>query len=325
MATHAEILARLRDASDGGPSARLASLLVDDVLRMPVAELLDPAAVASALRDVLQLLTASDEAALRVVGRLEAVRVRVAARPRGVGEDIPPALREGMRTFVQLPLVPRREVVLKLLDRQALKQAVRAQLAQTLADFGRRAASPVSDSALARGLGGLGKLAGQIARPSPLGAIASAVSSEVERQVEKRAAEFSDSAVAGVIAGIADQASDPARAAQQAALRLELLEGALSLTGVELGELARGSVEAQVATVRSALAKWVASASFATDIARPLALLVAAEAERPLGALLDDLAIQSAVRAHAVPWVRRGLARLISGDAFAAWLEDLAK
>jgi hypothetical protein len=219
----------------------------------------------------------------------------------------------------------RREAVLRLLDRPGVKQVLRAQLAHTLADFGRRATSPVSDNALARGLGGLGKLAGQIARPSPLGAIASAVSGEVERQVEKRASDFADTAVAGVLAGIAEQASDPARAAQQAALRLELLDGLLSLTGGDLSELAHGGVPAQVATVRKALAAWVASAEFARDVEQPLAWILAREGERTVGALLDDLAIRGPVRLHACRAVRAAVARLVETDAFVAWLDDLAK
>lgn len=325
MPSAAELLTRLRDPSDDGPSARLAALVVDDVLATPVARLVEPGLVVAALRDSLRACTSSDAAAASVVQRLEGARAWLSGHDGAVGDRVPPALRDGARTFVQLPMPARREAVLRLLDRPGVKQVIRAQLAQTLADFGRRAASPVSDNALARGLGGLGKLAGQIARPSPLGAIASAVSGEVERQVEKRASEFADTAVAGVLAGIAEQASDPARATQQAALRLELLDGLLALTGSDVAELARGSVPAQVATVRKGLAAWVASADFARDVEQPLAWLVAREGERPVGDLLDDLALRGPVRLHACQVVRAGLARLVATDAFVAWLDELAK
>ena len=307
------------------PRRDLPRLVVDDVLATPVAQLLDVPQVVGALRASIEAVTSSDTAAAQIVQRLELGRAVLAGHDRPVGELVPPPLREGLRRFVQLPMPARREAVLRLLDRQGIKQAIRAQLAQTLADFGRRAASPVSDNALARGLGGLGKLAGQIARPSPLGAIASAVSGEVERQVEKRASDFADTAVAGVLAGIAEQASDPARAAQQAALRLELLDGLLALTGADVGELARGSVAAQVATVRAALAAWVSSAGFARDVEEPLAFVVAQEGARPLGALLDDLNLREPVRLHAGRFVRAGVARLVATDAFVAWLDALAK
>ena len=42
MVTAAELLARLRDPSEQGPSGKLAALLVQDVLARPVRELLDP-------------------------------------------------------------------------------------------------------------------------------------------------------------------------------------------------------------------------------------------------------------------------------------------
>jgi hypothetical protein len=325
MPTASEILSRLRDPSDEGASARLAALVVDDVLATPLGQLVEPRILVNALRESLQACTSSDAAAANIVQRLDGARAWLAGHDRAVGELVPAPLRDGLRSFVQLPMPARREAVLKLLDRQSFRQVIRAQLAQTLADFGRRATSPVSDNALARGLGGLGKLAGQIARPSPLGAIASAVSGEVERQVEKRASDFADTAVAGVLAGIAEQASDPSRATQQAALRLELLEGLLALTGADVGELARGSVPAQVATVRQALATWVASADFARDVEQPLTWLVAREGERPLGALLDDLALREPVRLHARHAVRAGLARVAATDAFVAWLDELAK
>jgi hypothetical protein len=325
MPTAAEILARLRDPSDEGAAARLAALVVDDVLGTPLAQVVDPAAVVEGLRELLRACTSSDAAASHVVARLEGGRAWLAARDGAVGDLVPAPVRDGLRSFVQLPMPARREAVMRLLDRQGFKQVIRAQLVQTLADFGRRAASPVSDNALARGLGGLGKLGGQIAGRSPLGAIASAVSGEVERQVEKRASDFADTAVAGVLAGIAEQASDPARAKQQAALRLELLEGLLALTGADLGELAHGSVPAQVATVRQALAAWSASAEFVRDVQAPLAWLVAQEGERPLGALLDDLAVREPVMLHARRVVRAHTAHLVASDAFVVWLGELAK
>jgi hypothetical protein len=325
MPSASELLARLRDPSDQGAAARLADLVVDDVLATPVGRLVDPSLVVTALRESLRAWSASAEAATQVLQRLETARAVVASHGQPLGERVPSALREGLRSLVQLPLPARRDMVLRLLDRPGIKQVIRAQLVQTLADFGRRVASPVSDNALARGLGGLGKLAGRVARPSPLGAIASAVSGEVERQVEKRATEFADTAVAEVLAGIADQASDPTRAAQQAALRLELVDGLLALTGTDVGELAGASLPGQVSAVRNAVAVWVASSDFDRDVETPLSWVLAQEGERPLGALLEDLALRDPVRLHACLAVRAAVTRLVAGDAFVAWLEALAK
>jgi len=322
MITADELLTRLRDASDDAPTARLTAVLVDDVLARPVRELVEPSAVAAAARDVIRAWTASDDGVAKVVADIERARTLLGMHAGTLGEPLPAPLREGLRELVQLPLVARREAVLKLLDRPSFRQVLRGQLVGTLVDFGRKAASPVSDNALARGLGGLGKLAGQIARPSPLGAIASAVSGEVERQIEKRASDFADTAVAGILAGIADQASDPAKAAQQAAMRLELLEGLLALTGTDLSALAESGVGAQVAVVRKALTGWSTEPSFLETVEKPLALVMALEAERPLGELLAALGMRDAVGAHARVYVRKALAHLVATDAFGAWLRE---
>jgi hypothetical protein len=322
MTTAEELLVRLRDPSDVAPAARLARILVQDVLGRPLHALADPARATAALREGILAVTASDASARRIAADLERLRARVGAHSGSLGSSVPGPLREALREIVQLPLVARRDAVLRVLDRPTLRQIVRAQLVETLVDFGRKAASPVTDTAIGRGLGGLGKLAGQLARPSPLGAIASAVSGGVERQVEKRAADFADTAVTGVVASVADQMSDPTRAAQQAALRLDLTEGLLSLTGADMAELARGSVERQVSIVRGALAAWAHDPTFATVVEGALRDVVTWEGDRPLGDTLGDIGIRDLVAAYAEAFVRAALGRLVAGDAFAAWLRD---
>jgi hypothetical protein len=285
----------------------------------------DALRVADVLGEAVRAAASSDAAARHLVDRLEEARKELAGHRGPVGGLVPPALAEGARRLAQLPFSVRREAVLRVLDRPGFRQVVRAQLVQTLSEFGRKAASPVSDNALARGLGGLGKLAGQIAKPSPLGAIASAVSGEVERQVEKRANDFADSAVAGVVASIADQASDPGRAAQQAELRVEILEGVLALTGPDLSEVAKGTLDTQVTIARGALGAWVASPGFEGDVKAALARIVGGEGARPLGEVLADLGLREAVEKHAARVLRARLAHVVAGDAFAAWLADLVK
>ncbi len=320
MTSPDELLARLRDGSDDSPSARLAALLVDDVLARPLHELVETTAIATATRDALLAWTASDAGAARVVADLERARTLAGAQRGPVGELLPVPVRVALRDLAKLPVVARRDAVLKLVDRPSLRQAIRGQLVRTLVDFGRKVSSPVSDNPIARGLGGLGKLAGQIAKPSPLGAIASAVSGEVERQIDKRASDFADTAVAGILSGIADQASDPANVASQAALRLELLEGLLGLTGADLGALAEGNVAEQVAIARRALAAWAADPAFVATIEGPIQLALALEAARTIGDLLDGLGVRAAVTGHARGFVRRAIGHVVQTEAFATWL-----
>jgi hypothetical protein len=325
MTTAAELLTRLRDASDQGPSARLATLLVEDALSRPVRDLVDPGRAAQALQEGLLAWTASDAGVAQVVAEVERLRARASAHGQPVSSIVPQAVQQTARGIAKLPMVPGRDAVMKLLDRPSFRQVIRGQLIETLAEFGRKATSPVADNPIARGLGGLGKLAGQIAKPSGLGAIASAVSSEVERHVEKRATDFADNAVGGIIAGIAEQASDPGRAAQQAALRVELLDGILALTGKDVGELARGSVDEQVSLVRKGLTDWGKDGGLGRDAEALIRLALEREGERPLGAVLGALGVLEPVSRHACAYVRAALARVVSAEPFAAWLEAAMK
>jgi hypothetical protein len=320
-----EALARLRDARPDGPAARLAALLVDDVLGRTLRELVDPALVVGALCDGIRAITASDEAAAHVTRELERATRELAAQPGPVGAHIPQALKDGMRELAQLGAEPHREAVLTLLDRDPLRALLRAQVIDTLVAFGKKATSPVADSAIARGLGGLSKRAfGQIAsRPSPLGSLANAVSGEVERQMEKRATDFADTAVDGILAGIAAQVSDPARAAEQAAVRLALLDGFLELTGSELADLTRSNVGERVAVVRKAFAAWAADPAFPEHVEAVIAKILARDGDRTVRDLLADVALADSVAEHARIAVRRRIDAIVATDAFAAWLRDL--
>jgi hypothetical protein len=320
-----DLLARLRDPAAGAAADRLAALLVEDALGRTLVEIAPPAAVAEALRDGLRALTASDAAEARIVRDAEEAMRELGAHKGPVDDLVPPALAEGLRELVQLRAEPKRDAVLKLLDRDPLRAILRAQVVDTLIAFGRKAASPVADNAIARGIGGLGKLAlGQLAsRPSPLGSLANAVSGEVERQVEKRATDFADTAVAGILEGLADQVSNPARAAEQAAVRLALLDGFLELSGADLAELTQVNVGARVKVVRKAAAAWVADPAFLTDATALLTKLAAKDAGRTLREILDDLGLTDTVRTHARATAKRWIEAVVATDAFAAWVASL--
>ncbi|HEY2518334.1 MAG TPA: hypothetical protein VGI39_46010, partial [Polyangiaceae bacterium] len=253
------LLEKLKDDSDNGAVAKLARLVVEDALGRTIEELVEVEFVVGALRDGLKALTASDAVAAQIVARIGAAEKKLAAEKAPLDALLPEPIVQGARELAALRVTPSRPMVVKLLDREPVKKLLRAQVVDTLVAFGRRAASPVADNPIARGLGGLGKFALGQAKPGALGALANAVSGEVERQVEKRATDFADTAVAGILDGLADQISDPSRAAEQAAMRLAVLDGFLELSGAEVAELGRGPVAERVAVVRKALSAWAAS------------------------------------------------------------------
>ena len=323
-----EALARLRDSENqkgDGHTDRLAALIVADVLDRNVRELVDPARAANAIGDGIRAITASDAAQAVIVGEIDRISKTLAAHKAPIGPSVPNALKTGLRELAQLRVEPSKEVLLKLLDREPLRVLLRAQVIDTLVAFGRKAASPVSDSAIARGLGGIGKsMFGNLAsKPSALGSIANAVSGEVERQVEKRATDFSETAVAGILEGISTQLSDPSRAAEQAAMRLALVDAFLELSGTDLEALTKSNVAERVAVVRMMLTAWVAEATFASDIETIAKALIAKDADRTLREWLADVALADVVETHARAIVKERIDAIVATDAFANWLTTL--
>jgi hypothetical protein len=315
---------RLRGEGPGS-AAKLASLLVDGVLGKPLGEVIDSAFLAHAVRDVFVALTASDAATQRIVDRVGRAASRLSADRRAFGAVVPGSIAEGARDLARLPATPSREALTKLLDREPVRRLLRLQMIDALAAFGRRAASPVAESSLARGIGGISKLALAPlgSRPSPLARVASAVSGEVERQVERRATEFADTAVAGILAGIIEQVSDPARQDEQAAFRASLVDGLLELTGVDVAEVVRGQTRERVEVLRAAFASWSTDPDFVADLQSIVDRLMAEDAARPLGDLLEELGIRAVVATHATASVERAVMDLIATPAFEQWLEQL--
>jgi len=281
--------------------------------------------LAEAVREGLVALTASDAATQRIIERVEGATAALVAEERPLGKLVPPPLADGVRALARLHATPSHDALLKLLDRAPIQRMIRAQVIETLAAFGRKAASPVAESSLARGLGGISKRAlGQIASgPGALSRVANAVSNEVERQVEKRATDFADTAVAGILAGVVDQATDTSRRDEQAAVRIAVIDGLLEMSGAELAGLAPGHAPSQVDAVRSALQAWVCLPDFVAHVEAVIAAVIAADVARPVGDLLADFELRDTVEKHATRAVERAIARLVAGDAFERWLNDL--
>ena len=315
------LLARLRATGPNSHAAKLARSSSTTRSPAPWASSSNPKLVASQALEAARALAASDAAEAAIKTRAEQVTADLVAEPRALTTILAKPFRDGARAIAQIPVVPRHDVVMKLLDREPVKKLLRAQLVDTLVQFGRRAASPVADNAIARGLGGIGKLVAS--RPSALGRVASAVSGEVEKQLEKRATDFADTAVASVLENLAEQASDPARAKEQAQMRVALLDGLTELAPKELGAMVQGHEGQLVGSARAALRAWASDASFVADVEAAIAKVIARDAGRALGDVLADVGMRDVVRAQAIVHVERAIARVVGTEAFAKWVEGV--
>lgn len=311
--------------------AELAVALVEDVLATPVGELLPSAAVANEIAEGLRAWmnsTAAQELLLAWEGR---ARKWLASQAMTLGQLTGRAIEEACLDLAALPYVPSREILIFLLDREPMRALLRELFLDALLAFGRKIRAPVMANPVAKGLGGLGSFVRDRARSTALGAFATDVADrladEVERQFEKRAVEFADLALSGLVARLADLLSDPARADQQASLREAIVDGIFALQTSELAEeMERSDPARRSALLRRGLGSWVATDEAVGRIRALVEGLIDGYADRPLGAVLEDLDLLEAYRGLAIAAAGRRLRRLVEGEAFLAWLtKHLAK
>lgn len=326
------LLAKLRDDSPDGPAARLAALIVDDLLARPLRELLEPSTTVTSARAFVLAWVSSDAAGARVEKAIEDGLTKLARQEEPLSELLPEPVLDGVRSFLRTPHAPDRELLLRVVDREPVRLLIRELLVDALVAFGKKLRSPVTENPIARGLGGLGRMAKESAkaRSGSLGALASgvygAVSGEVERQLEKRAAEFADSALSGVLQRLVDNLAAPGRGAEQAELRLALLDGILELTGDEVAaEVRRAGPVAVSRRLRKSLAAWAKEPSSSKQLQDALEAALAGELDRPLGELLAELGLKETFVEHALPVARARTAGVVRGAPFAAWLTALVE
>jgi hypothetical protein len=324
------LLARLRDAADGAAADKLVTLWLDFALAQPITRWLDPPGAAAYVSEALAAWASSPTAEAALLDAVAVWKDRAAALRRPVGELLPPELRQGLTALVGRPFSPDRALVLGILDREPVRELIRAILVDALMEFSRQVRAPVTG--VARGLTGLARMAAETAKSATgsfgafAGGVVGAVSGEVERQFEKRAAEFVDAALSGVMRRIAEQLSDPRRAAEQGALRMELLEGLLGLSPVQLArELDHADVQGGAALVRDALGRYATSDAAKEQLASALQTLLAPRAQRTTRELLDELGLTDVGLRLGRELGRAQLADFFATDGFEAWCRALAQ
>lgn len=313
----------------GAPAAeKLVELLLEDTLSRRLGELLPPAGTATAVVEGLKAWVGSDGALRFQLALGERGREWLERQRMTVGQLTGRGVEDAFLDLVARPVPPNREILLFLLDREPMRLLLRELFLDALLAFGRKVRAPVASHPLAKGLGGLGRMARDRARATTLGAIASDVadrlSDEMERQLEKKAVDFADAALEGLIAKLVDLLSRPERAEQQAALLEALVEGLFALEAGEIaGELERTDPELRTTILRRGLGAWASSDEAIPQIRDVVEALLEGEEERKLGDLLDELGLLDTWRDLAGQSLRRRLFPFLEGEAFAAWLEEL--
>jgi hypothetical protein len=329
-----QLLARLQDTSPGGPLDRLAALLLEHALDQPLETHLPPAFLARALRASLEGWLASESAERELAAATQHLQQMLAQDARTVQAALGPELPRALAELASRRYSPDRALVLTVLDRPPVRGLVRGLMLDVLIDFSRKVSAPVTENRVARGLGGLARMAAEQARSKvsggALGSIATgmvgAISEEIERQVERRARDFADSALSGVIQQLADALSSPSRASEQAELRTALVDGLMELKLSQLGrELSHADLPGGARVLRKALSRWLAAESSTADLERWLSRLLERDARRPLREVLEALGQLEPVRTLGREALFTRMAPVVASEPFARWLEELLR
>jgi hypothetical protein len=324
------ILERLRS----GALEALIDICLDDLLQRPIGQLVSSSLVASRLVAALGELASSPTLEPWLREQLTTVKAST-IEPSGPGgrafppgdtprRFLPAELTAPVEELLAEPYLPDRELVLRLLDHEAMHSLIQEVLHASLTRFAQRMRSFKPDtSRLKAGLGR--RVPGRLSKLKDLGTgMVSAVGSEIESQLDQRVSEFVSHAISAVLAHIATLLTAPERAETMGDWRAYglrvVLDTELEAFATEARKLdLEHAVGAMVRAVR-ALAE---REGLEAELEAGLDKVLQPWSERKLGQQLEQLGIEQAWRDLWRSWLSEQLAPVLNTTAFRAWLQDL--
>lgn len=331
------VLSRLEDAE----LEALLDLLAEDLLRLPTRELLDPTRVASHLARALREAANHPEIEQRLRNHLRQMHTRVRGAAdrdghRPLRDYVPDEVSTLIRTGLETPFQPDRDLLLRLMDHPAVHSILQDVLADVLVRFARRIRSLAPDPHRLPGLDAARKAPG-LSRLVAIGSgvaavgssVAGALGAELERQLEDRAREFAGQTLSVVLHQVVDAACAPERADLMARWRVHALETLLDARSRDLVRLLEPIDPDRVA---AALTRALRTAAARPDLEDRIRDLL----ERGTG-ILDESPLGDEIRRtgqearqHLGGGVIRDLLgparrRLVGSEAFRTWLAHLLR
>ena len=313
----------------GGFLDRFAALAVDDLLARPLQDLAASPAVAAALARAIRTAAAdpATAAGLRAEARRLVGRVSAPSHPRArLRRRIPREVTDPLRTFLAEPWVPERDLVLRLLDHDAMRTLVQEVLQESVIGFARRIRSlapdrlPVLGRAVRRSPVGQG-----LSRLRSLGSgMVSAVGSEIEEHLEQRAREFVAQGIRAALLHVATLLTDPGRSGTLADWRAHLLDALLDTDDATWAREARKTDPDRLAgTILHGIQRLAGRPDLDIALGDLLARPIGPWAEGSLGERLAAAGLLEPFREAATAILREQAARLVAGPAFRTFLDDL--
>ncbi len=323
------LVQRLHD----GALASLFDLVLDDLWSKPVTELLEPAFLAARISTALR--ESADDPKLEAWLGEQFARWRDATiEPGPDGRAFPPGetlrrwitpeISEPAEALLSEPYLPDRDLVLRLMDHEAMHSLIQEVLHASISRFARKMRSFKPDtSRLKAGLRRAAPVPSGLSRLRSIGSAAvSAVGSELESQLDQRVGDFVSQAISAVMSHIATLLTAPERAETMGDWRAYglrvVLDTELEVYAAEARKLDPDRAVSATLTALRALAK---RPTLERELEDHLQLALAPLGELSLGAWLRDAGLEETAREAAHTWLVQHSKPVLGTTEFRAWLQ----
>ena len=316
MATAEEILSNLR--GDKIHVSRLVTLAFDDLLSRSVGDLIEPSLLTKRIVDGF-VGTAKDPNLEQWLNDRITEALAQIEGGKTLRGTISEEVVESARSLVGREFHPNRDVLMAIMDHDAVRSIMRDVLMSTLSDFGQSLKIPPPSPTTDRGGSRFGRLSGFVAQAQ---GVAANVGSIVERQLEGKITSFVDGAIGNVIESTVDNMVANESVEALAKWRIDMLEQALDTTGEKLKEeVERHDTKAMVSELTlllRSLAGW--------DGLTPAILSVlekVSDEHRSASDFLNGTTLESEWRPQLEEVAVERACEFVLTEPFGAWLTEL--
>ena len=318
MSDPAALRARLLGEGPGNVDA-LVGLILDWLLARPVAELIEPAALARQLANALDLATRSDQTERWLQGQVTQLRARVPNQK--LGAQAPPEVTEPLAKVLGRPFQPDRALLARLLDHAAVEKLMAEVLTGAIRNFAMKL-RPMAPASAGRHFGALKGLAGG-ARAFGDG-LFGGLSHEIEAKAEQKARDFVEGALQSVIAEFVGLLTSTDNAVLLGDWRAHMLGVFLDTPlPVLAGEIDKLDPEALVATGAAVARSFSRRADLHEELRRMVTLVLDETGGKSVGELLADGGIEEEWRPELEGQLVGRARDFVETEVFAGWLGNL--
>lgn len=324
---------RVLELLRAGALEALIDICLDELLARPVSQLISPELVARRTMVILRATADSPTLEPWLEEQLDALLAqyiqpddsgRAYAEGETLRRHLPRELTDPIEELLAEPYLPDRELVLRLMDHQAMHSLIQEVLHATLVRFAHKMRSLKPDTSRLRS--GLGKrVPPGLSRLKDLGSgVVSVVGSEIESQLDQRVGEYVSQAISVVLGHVATLLTAPERAETMGDWRAYglrvVLDTQLEAFAAEARKLdPKRAVAATAGAVRSLAARETLEA----ELAELVQAAMGPWQHHSIGQLLSSLELEQACRSSWRAWLREQLAPVLETTAFEAWLQAL--